>query len=349
MVRVTAIIAAHNEAEGIAATIASLQTQTFRLAGILVMSDNSTDDTVGISRRAGAAVVETIDNKDRKAGALNQGLHLLAPNLGPDDFILQTDGDSVLEPDFVEIALRPHLANRKVGAVSCAYQARVVPGVLPALQRAEFAMERCRIMRRRGVPGCLSGVATIFRWEALQEVAASRGRVLPGEAGYYLSSSLTEDFELTLAMTTLGWQLRSPDGAVAWTDVMRTVPALWRQRLRWQRGTLETLRLYGLRRNTCRAYVEQAGAYAMTAFAPLVLLLWGTALATHGLSCNPWWFLILPVVAVSQALEVRSLRSWRTALLVAVILPMWVYGLWRSAVYWSAALQAVRKTSARWA
>ena len=58
--RFLVLIPAHNEQEGIAATVASCRATDYdpRLVRILVIADNCTDDTAEFARRAGAEVVE---------------------------------------------------------------------------------------------------------------------------------------------------------------------------------------------------------------------------------------------------------------------------------------------------
>ena len=58
MNEITAVIPAHNEGANIAATIASLRQQTLTPGRILVVSDNSTDDTVAQAEAAGFDVVD---------------------------------------------------------------------------------------------------------------------------------------------------------------------------------------------------------------------------------------------------------------------------------------------------
>ena len=347
--RTVAIIPACDEEADIAKTIESLRDQTVPLLTILVVANNCTDNTAEVARRAGAEVLEMPHNPERKAGALNAGLRLLLPRLSPNDAVLQTDGDTILEPQLVEALAQSLERNERVGATSCAYFAKPYKGLLSTLQQAEFAMERRRIQRRRGVPACLSGVATLFRVQCFHDIAAARGTELPGNQGdFYLPGSLTEDYELTLALQTLGYELRSPERAVAWTDVMTDWGSLWKQRLRWQRGTLETLRLYGRRRCTWRPWLEQALTYLSMMMPVLLFALWGLALGTGHISWNLRWLTVIPLTSLLQLLEVRNLRSNKVCALAAFIVPMWLYGLWRTVVYWDAAIKAARRTKASW-
>jgi poly-beta-1,6-N-acetyl-D-glucosamine synthase len=77
--------------------------------------------------------------------------------------------------------------------------------------------------------------------------------LLPGGAAQvYDTSVLTEDNELTLALLHLGYKVVSPKGCRLTTEVMEPWRDLYRQRLRWKRGPIETLRDYGLTRVTAR-------------------------------------------------------------------------------------------------
>ena len=84
--RVVVVLPAHNEADNLPRTIPALQNQIRPPDRIIVAADNCTDDTKEIAIALGADVVETKDNVDRKAGALNQVLREILPTLTRDDF-----------------------------------------------------------------------------------------------------------------------------------------------------------------------------------------------------------------------------------------------------------------------
>lgn len=69
---VTVLVPAHDEGARILATLAGLREQTLRPDRVLVVADNCSDDTATLARAAGAEVYETVGNRDKKAGALNQ-------------------------------------------------------------------------------------------------------------------------------------------------------------------------------------------------------------------------------------------------------------------------------------
>ena len=95
--KIVALIPAHNEADVIATCLDSFFAQTMMPDLIVVIADNCTDNTADIARSYGSPVVvmETVDNKARKVGALSQGWIRYGQDA---EFILGVDADSRLEP-----------------------------------------------------------------------------------------------------------------------------------------------------------------------------------------------------------------------------------------------------------
>jgi hypothetical protein len=235
--RVIVLIPAHNEAASIRETISSLRRQTRPPDEIIVISDNSSDATDDRSMLHGAKVVVTAGNSAHKAGALNQALGQVLPKLGRGDLALVMDADSQLAPDWIRCAVDAMDRDPELGGVSGTYTGEDGPGLLRQLQRNEF-VRASRLVRRRYDLWVLSGTGTMFRVSALREVARERGRSLPGVPGeYYDSSSITEDYEITLALKTLGYRCLCPPGCTAITELMPTWRHLFRQRLRWPGST----------------------------------------------------------------------------------------------------------------
>jgi hypothetical protein len=69
---ITVLVPAHDEADRILHTLAGLRRQTLPPTRIVVVADNCSDDTVPLALSAGAEVYETVGNRHKKAGALNQ-------------------------------------------------------------------------------------------------------------------------------------------------------------------------------------------------------------------------------------------------------------------------------------
>jgi cellulose synthase/poly-beta-1,6-N-acetylglucosamine synthase-like glycosyltransferase len=200
---------------------------------------------------------------------------------------------------------------------------------------------------------CLSGTAVVFKMGALQHLLSERGKAVPGRSEKpeaYLSISLTEDFEITLALMQLGYKPLSPRECISHTDLMPTVSMLWSQRLRWQRGTLETLRLYGLRKVTWRLYLTQLYTYAMSLATPLMVTLWMISLfVLHtGLLFTWWILLLLPLSAFEQLITTFRLREWKASLVATTILTLWMYDNLKSLIYWHAVIKLLKRTEFEW-
>lgn len=362
--RIVAIVPAYNEAATIAATVAALGQQWApRIDQIIVVPNNCTDATADEAARAGATVLEFPGhNPHKKAGALNWALGMVLPHLGGDDMVLITDADSVLDPDFTAHAaralLRPAITRHRkgvgprpeVGAACAQFRtAREPVGYLARVQRMEYERFARQVNRRGDNALVLSGVATMFLVGAIRHVTAERGHALPGYPGeFYHRDTATEDIELTFAFRALGYRPMAPAGAKAQTDIMPTRRALGDQRLRWQRGMLDSLRLYGLNRLTALDAVKQVGIYLGSLAAPAYLLFLAFVWATTGGVPFSWAW--APITAVFVAERVWTVRTnpLRDVLMAAALLPEWAYEQWRSGVYWRALWKTVRGSRREW-
>jgi cellulose synthase/poly-beta-1,6-N-acetylglucosamine synthase-like glycosyltransferase len=347
-VELVALIPAHNEAAAITAALDSLRAQCRAPDRVVVISDNSTDDTVDVARRAGAEVWETHGNTARKAGALNQGLARLLPELGDDDAILVMDADSVIARGFLERAERLLTSRSRLGAVGGVFDGAPGGGLLGQLQRNEYTRYGRDIARKGGRVMVLTGTASVIRVRALQQVAAARGTVLPGTPGQvYDTLALTEDNELTLALKTLRWDLVSPAECRVVTEIMPTWRDLWRQRLRWQRGALENLRHYGLTPVTRRYWGQQLGIGAgAVALALYFLLLLITAL-THTWGWHPLWLGVGVLFVVERVLTVWKAGRRARVLALPLFLELF-YDVVIQAVFLRSVLDIVRRRAAQW-
>ena len=325
--RVIVLIPAHNEAASISETISSLRRQTRPPDEVIVVSDNSSDATDARSMLHGAKVFVTAGNTARKAGALNQALRQILPGLAREDLVLIMDADSQLAPGWIRCATDALARDPEVGGVSGTYTGEDGPGLLRQLQRNEF-VRASRLVRRRADLWVLSGTGTMFRVPVLREVARERGRRLPGARGeYYNSTSITEDYEITLALKTLGYRCLCPPGCTALTELMPTWLHLFRQRLRWQSGTLTALRRYGFTQATWTNWVRQAffyGRYCSQIACWVVLIC--SLIARFGFTMPGWVLGMLLTIYLERVITARG--AGRQGLLIAaLLLPEWLYGM----------------------
>ena len=314
-----ALIPAHNEEEQIEAAIDSLRAQTEPPDLIVVCADNCSDGTAAVAEAAGTLVFETVANRHKKAGALNQALDALLPELDGSDSVLVMDADSVLVPTFVAAA-RARLGAR-IGGVGGVFTGRSGGGFVGMLQRNEYARYARDVARLKGKVLVLTGTATVFSAGTLRAVAAARAEgVIPGGTNQvYDTKVLTEDNELTLALMHLGYGVISPRECRLTTEVMETWGDLYRQRLRWKRGALENLRDYGLTRTTLPYWFRQLftllGIVATAAYLGSLALSLAMAGSVH---VHPVWLAVTAIFVVERIVTVRS-RGPVQMLLAAVL------------------------------
>ena len=348
-VTITVVVPAHNEAERIGATLASLDQQSRRPDRVVVVADNCTDDTVAIAEAAGTEVLVTEGNADKKAGALNQAMHELLPSAGHNDVVMVMDADTVLSDGFLEEAARRFTDDRALMALGGVFMGEPGHGLIGMFQRNEYVRYARTVRRRRGLVDVLTGTSTLFRPMALRTVASSRGHALPGRPGdVYDTFALTEDNEITIALKTLGALMVSPSECVVVTELMPGWGDLWRQRLRWQRGAVENIGAYGLSLATLRYWTQQLGigygTIALTAYLTCMAVLIGAA--------DTWvWFPFWLGVGAVFAVE-RVVTAWRSGVagrvLAAFLIPELVYDLFLDAVFVYGLVQIALARRASW-
>ena len=231
------LIPAHDEAAGIADTIAALQAVAPAGTRILVMADNCSDDTAARARDAGAQTVERHDPAARGKGfALAFGRdHLGADPAGPPDAVIVLDADCRLSAGSIEAlseaALRRNTPTQAINLIAPDLSAP------PMVQISSFAMLvknlfRSRGMQRLGGAALLTGTGMAFPWPHFAQAKLATG-------------SIVEDLALGIELTRAG----HPPYLVEQAHV-RSAPAAMldalQQRKRWEHGFLENLKALAL-------------------------------------------------------------------------------------------------------
>jgi biofilm PGA synthesis N-glycosyltransferase PgaC len=332
--RLTVLVPAHNETLTIGATLESLWGQARPPDRVVVVADNCTDDTADVARRGRAEVFTTVGNSDKKAGALNQALAEMFPGIDDRDVVMIMDADSVIVPEFLQTAMARLEADPDLIAVGGVFYGEEGSGLVGQLQRNEYTRYQRYISRRRGKVFVLTGTASVFRAYALKAVADSRGELLPGDPGHvYDTLAMTEDNEMTLALKTLGAKMISPMQCRVVTELMPTWRALWRQRMRWQRGALENIGAYGLTRATLIYWLQQLGiGYGTIALNAYLFLMLVTALAADEFRLVVFWSVIGMIFVVERIVTVWA-AGWRGRALAAPLVIELGYDLVLQAVY----------------
>ena len=309
-VTITVLIPAHNEESCISETLTSLLSQSLPPPGSSWWPTTAPMRPSDSRARPGVDVFETIDNKHKKAGGLNQALRAGPAGSGRQRL---RHGDG-----------RRHHPRPGIPGGGCASADRR-PGpdggrwalLRRGRRRPDRAVPAQRVhpLPARHAPASRPGVRADRHGVDVPAAGAAHGcrRARPHHArrpgDVYDTVALTEDNELTLAIKSLGALMISPSECTVVTEVMPTWRALWAQRLRWQRGALENLGAYGLRPADV-PLLGPAARHRLRRDRPAAYLL---LIAAHVLALDHWvWFPFWVGVGLIFMVE-RVVTVWRGA------------------------------------
>ena len=265
---VSILAPAYNEGETIEAAIESLLRVDYPRFEVIVVDDGSTDATLALARKYegehhaahGRCTVRVFTKPNGgKWSALN-----FAFRRSTCELVLCVDADSRLEPQ----ALR-HLVSRlrDPGVTAVAGQVRVRnrENLITRLQGLEYVQANGLIRMAQSLTGSvlvIPGPIGLFRRSALEEVylwahghrAAAGQAPRPGDVdGPFEGDTFAEDFDLSLALLSLGGRTVYEPRAVSHTKAPAGAVRLLNQRYRWGRGTIQVLRKYFQRARRCRS------------------------------------------------------------------------------------------------
>jgi cellulose synthase/poly-beta-1,6-N-acetylglucosamine synthase-like glycosyltransferase len=330
-----------DEGAALAETLHSMERQTLRPDRIVVVVNNSTDDTKDVALRH-AAIGGSIPtlvlempgyNKHRKAGALNHGIrHLLRRGSLQKgiDYLLVVDGDTELDIHFLMRARRILDRNPALGGVSAACLGKDIRGDTPWMkllllfQKIEYGRFAATRMRRN--VHTMSGAGSFYRATALNELLNSRPDVFEER-----ESNLVEDYETTLALKMLGWQITSNQGCIAYTDLMPTMRMLLAQRIRWVRGTVDEWRRYGWCRATYLSIIGMLLSVPGIGYTALWATLSLHAFIAHGAHLDYRFLLLAAFWSIYQGYSVRRM-GYKIMLFEMALIPEALFNFVRN--YW---------------
>lgn len=225
------LVPAHDEAPGIAATLAGIGAQLRPGDRLLVVADNCADETAAIARAAGAEVVERIDPHRRGKGyALDFGARHLAP--APPAVVVIVDADCTLGPGALDLLVQ---AAAETGRpVQGRYLMHPPVGGGLNLKVSAFAFRvknwvRPRGLHRLGLSCQLTGSGMAFPWQVLTEVNLA-------------GADLAEDMKLGLDLALKGHPPVYCEAAAIDSTFPETAAGEASQRRRWEEGHLAVMR-----------------------------------------------------------------------------------------------------------
>jgi poly-beta-1,6-N-acetyl-D-glucosamine synthase len=235
---VTVLIAAFNEAEAIAETIASAAHEDYPgPLEILVLNDGSTDGTVAAAEEARRSLVcgpqvsvRIIDypvNRG-KAAVLNAGLREARHEL-----IVTIDGDTRLKPDALSYIVERLLSDPEntVAVAGAVLVRNSRTNLMTGAQEWDYFHGIAAVKRMQSMyHGTLvaQGAFSIYQKSALIEVGG-------------WPECVGEDIVLTWAMLKKGHRIGYAEDAIVFTNAPTTFKQFALQRKRWSRGLIEAL------------------------------------------------------------------------------------------------------------
>lgn len=224
------LMPAHNEAQGIEATLKPLVSELGAQDRLVVVADNCSDDTAERARAAGATVIERTDAERRGKGyALTFGEEYLSS--APPDVVIIMDADCRIERGSLrQLAAQARKSGRPVQAIYL---------MDPPPERSAFASVsafaflvrnwvRPLGLKRLGLPCQLTGTGMAFPWQVFHKAP---------ETTDFLVEDLLLGHELAIAGTP---PLLSEEVVVKGELPSRDDSAL-KQRRRWEHGELSVL------------------------------------------------------------------------------------------------------------
>jgi cellulose synthase/poly-beta-1,6-N-acetylglucosamine synthase-like glycosyltransferase len=226
---ISIIVPAYNEQEGIHRTLDSLIECDYPSKEVIVVDDGSSDLTYAIASKYAANTKNckiTVLRKPNggKSSAINYGLRFAGG-----DIIVIVDADSAIERNALK-EIAKEFQHPEVVAVAGTVNVLNPTNILTRLIAFETVTGQNLLRPAYSllgsimiIPGALGGF--------------SKKRLF--ECGLYDKDTLTEDFDITVKVAKRGGRIVATV-PTSYTQVPTTLKGLYKQRLRWYRGILQT-------------------------------------------------------------------------------------------------------------
>lgn len=229
---VSVIVPAYNEEVVLENCIRSIVASDYPNFDVICVDDGSSDNTFAIMQRLAAELPRvqamTQDNAG-KGAALNRGI---AASTGK--ILVLVDSDGVFRRDTITEMVRG-FEEPDVGAVCGDDRTvnldRVQTKFLSLISHVGTGLMRRALHMLRALP-VVSGNTGAFRREVL------------GETGLLRTDTIGEDLELTWRIYRAGYRVSFRTRAIVYAESPSTIRGLFKQRVRWARGLLQSCRLH---------------------------------------------------------------------------------------------------------
>ncbi|RZI02015.1 poly-beta-1,6 N-acetyl-D-glucosamine synthase, partial [Staphylococcus condimenti] len=227
---ITFLIPCYNEEDTIEDTIKSILDLKFPLKEVIVINDGSSDNSEQVVmdlQKDLDFIFVNLKKNNGKANALNEGIKHANYN-----YIMGIDADTIVDDNAPYFMIESFKQDPKLAAVTGNPRIRNKSSILGKIQAIEYASMVGSIKRAQSIAGkinTISGVFTLFRKEAIQQV------------GGWDIDMITEDIAISWKFHLNDWRIKYEPRALCWMLVPETIGGLWKQRIRWAQGGQEVL------------------------------------------------------------------------------------------------------------
>jgi len=329
MPSVSILVPCYAEEHTIGATLEALLALDYPDFEIIVINDNSPDDTAAKARQfLYDPRVRLLDKtvNEGKAMGLNDALPICRSEI-----LLIIDADIIVTPNLLKCIV-PHFLGTRVAAVTGNPRVRNRQTLLQHLQAVEFSsivsMQR-RAQRVLGRILTVSGAVFAVRRTALIEV------------GGFSPDMATEDMDLSWRMQMRFWDIRYEPRAIVWMQVPPNFRELWKQRRRWARGLAQAVARHReipfkwkLRR-MWPIYYESCASMLWSFVFILMTVFWATSKLSGytPLGASPFpnfWGMAIATTCVAQL----AIGAWVDRRYDPDIMRSMVYSVFYPIIYW---------------
>lgn len=229
---VSVIVPAYNEGIVLDACVESILRSRYPRLEVIIVDDGSTDDTAAVmtdlaARHPSVRAIHQVNAG--KGAALNRGI---AEARG--EVLLFVDADGLFTARTIDWLL-VGLSAPGVGAVCGddrpANPDRPLTQMLSVMSHVGTGLVRRALSLLHCLP-IVSGNIGAFRASLIREI------------GGFREDTIGEDFELTWRVYAAGYRVVFQPRAIVYAESPSTLRGLWRQRVRWARGLLQTTRIH---------------------------------------------------------------------------------------------------------
>lgn len=258
---VTIIIPCKNEKGHLTKTVESLRYQTHLPYSVIIAENGPSDDGTieeadelarrypgrpGELRVFALHVGKTESKAEALNAGLNSGLEITADQVVQwkkdgipiGEKFMVMDSDTEFEPNVIKLLLR-HFYDKTVAAV-CGYVINKTPqsgwhSIWSMAKLVEYLLSQGifkNVLNAIGVQTVASGCIAMYDTELVMRAGGFRNR------------TWAEDMDLTLALQVMGYKVVYEPLARCKASEPETLKIFWKQRRRWQYGSLQCFRLY---------------------------------------------------------------------------------------------------------